>query len=284
MVWKAHSPVRSVTPFPGPSRPARSTSCHTTLPANGAFQFVDPASATNQMRFYRLEQLATAPGAVVQLALNTANQAVLAGWAPAGYMYAVQATKDFQSWTNIGSLITPANGAFRFTDPASATNKMRFYRLQQLATVPGAVFQLALNTANQAVLSGLAPAGYMYAVQATKDFQSWTNIGSLITPANGAFRFTDPASATNKMRFYRLQQLATVPGAVLELAVNTAKQPVLSGAGPVGYRYAVLASRDRQTWTSNGSVTVGSNGLFQFTDPARTTNSIRFYRLRQTAP
>jgi hypothetical protein len=70
----------------------------------------------------------------------------------------------------------------------------------------------------------------------------------------------------------------------LQMAMNSSKQIVLTGTAPPAYKYAVLASKDLKSWTTNGTLTVSNNAIFQFTDTTKATNSPRFYRLRQTSP
>ena len=75
----------------------------------------------------------------------------------------------------------------------------------------------------------------------------------------------------------------TIPG-MAKLAVATASgQPLLTGQGPAGYTYDVQSSADLQNWTAIGSVTTDGNGSFQFIDPSAATNTLGYYRLRQTS-
>jgi len=74
------------------------------------------------------------------------------------------------------------------------------------ATPPGP--QLQVSAGKQALLSGTAPAGYQFDVLASTNLRDWTAIGNISVDASGAFQFTDPDSATNPARFYRLQQTA----------------------------------------------------------------------------
>jgi hypothetical protein len=69
--------------------------------------------------------------------------------------------------------------------------------------------QLAITPAKQAVLTGNAPAGYTYDVLTGSTPTTASNvIGSVTADATGAFTFTDPASATNRVCCYRLRQSA----------------------------------------------------------------------------
>jgi hypothetical protein len=69
---------------------------------------------------------------------------------------------------------------------------------------------MQLNPFNQAVLTGVAPAG-VYAVLASQDLTSWSAIATISTTIEGSFQFTDPAGPTTPFRFYRLQQITSQP-------------------------------------------------------------------------
>jgi hypothetical protein len=69
--------------------------------------------------------------------------------------------------------------------------------------------------------------------------------------------------------------------ASLRLSMNSSRQVMLLGTAPVSNTYAVLATKDFKTWTTNGTITIGAGGGFQFTDPGSATNSRCFYRLRK---
>jgi hypothetical protein len=74
----------------------------------------------------------------------------------------------------------------------------------------------------------------------------------------------------------------TVPMPVsgLQLGVTPTKQFILTMTGPVGHIYDLQATQDFITWTVIGTVTVGTNGLFTFTDTNAASFSKRFYRTR----
>src|SRR5690348_13446231 len=74
-----------------------------------------------------------------------------------------------------------------------------------------AVLTLSQNDLNQAVLSGVAPAGNVYDIYATLDFTTWLVIGNVTADANGNFQFTDQPSLALPWRFYRLRQRSPQP-------------------------------------------------------------------------
>jgi hypothetical protein len=76
-------------------------------------------------------------------------------------------------------------------------------------------------------------------------------------------------------------QLGTISvwAAPFKSKVNSAKQVVLSGVGQAGHTYDVEATQNLKTWTKIGTVTIGADGSFQYTDPTLATYAARFYRL-----
>jgi hypothetical protein len=165
--------------------------------------------------------------------------------------------------SGLGSLVHSNNTVTLAWNPPAdpSTVGYRVYRgiaprTYSTRTDVGAVSSIAI--------AGLAAGGtYFFAVTAY-DFRG------LESPFSGEIHYTVPA-ATN------------VPSQ-LELLVTSGKQVLLSGTGPVGYTYDVLASGDLQAWTTNGALTVDAGGLIRFTAPAPATNSPCFYRLSQSFP
>ncbi len=72
--------------------------------------------------------------------------------------------------------------------------------------------------------------------------------------------------------------IVPLPVSGLQLGVNASKQFVLTMTGPVGHTYDIQATQDFKTWTVIGTVTVGTNGSFSFTDTNAASFSRRFYR------
>jgi hypothetical protein len=145
------------------------------------------------------------------------------------------------------------------TDPALAG-----YRLYQGVVSHTYTSSTNVGKATTGTVGGLTPGlTYYFAVTAY-------DTSGLESAYSGEVSYTVPVSAPKGPR--------------VQMAVNAARQVTLSGTGTVAYVYAVLATKDFKTWTTNGSVTVSSLGTFSFTDPAKATNTARFYRLRQTSP
>jgi len=247
---------------------------------------------------------------VVIIGMSTTTHAqtsVTLGWDPspdksvAGYrVYEGQASHVYTFTNNVGKATSatltnlfPAK-TYYFAVTAYTTNGLESSFSGEISyTVPAATaarLKVGANGAKQMVLSGTAPAAATYNVLASKDLKPWTSIGVLTVNSNSTFQFTDPGATTNAIRFYRLLQTSSqgvsqpVKAANLRMTVNSSKHVVLTGTAPAAYSYAVLISKDFKTWTTNGTITVGTNNTFQFTDPATATNSLRLYRLRQIAP
>jgi hypothetical protein len=143
------------------------------------------------------------------------------------------------------------------TDPA-----VKGYKVYEGQTSRVYTFTSNVGKATSAVIPGLMPTTtYYFAVTAYA-----TN--GLESAYSGEISYTVPAPTTAR----------------LQMAVNSSKQVVLTGTAPPAYQYAVLASKDLKHWTTNGTLTVSNNALFQFTDISKATNSPRFYRLRRTSP
>lgn len=93
---------------------------------------------------------------------------------------------------DVAGLESPFSGEIAYTVPLPVT--------------PPATLSLSLNQTNAISLTGSAPAGYSYAVQASSDLASWTTIGAVTADPSGALQFSDPGSVTNAQRFYRFLQ------------------------------------------------------------------------------
>jgi hypothetical protein len=65
---------------------------------------------------------------------------------------------------------------------------------------------ISKDASNQAVLTGTAPAGYVYDVCASMDFESWLVIGTVTADPSGGLLFTDAPSSALPWRYYRLKQ------------------------------------------------------------------------------
>ncbi len=78
----------------------------------------------------------------------------------------------------------------------------------------------------------------------------------------------------------------TVPSSSsgVQLTVTTSKQFVLTVTGAVGQSYDIQATQDFIAWTVIGTVTVGANGSFAFTDTNAANFTSRLYRTHETSP
>jgi len=71
---------------------------------------------------------------------------------------------------------------------------------------------------------------------------------------------------------------------VLQLQVSPSRQVLLTGNGPAGHIYDILASQNLTTWNLIGFVTVDASGSLRFTDPTPAVSVSRSYRLRESVP
>jgi hypothetical protein len=120
---------------------------------------------------------------------------------------------------------------------------------------------ISVGNTNRATISGLTVGATYYFAATAVDNQGLQSV------------YSTEVGCTAQIRLSKLR-----------MSLNTAKQILLTGTGPAGYQYDVLAGSSCTNWTAVGSVTVDATGSLQFTDPASATNSIRYYRLRQSAP
>jgi hypothetical protein len=80
-------------------------------------------------------------------------------------------------------------------------------KLQALTITPAnATLEMAKMPGNVYLLSGLAPIGRTYEVQATRDFKTWSVIRNVAPDSSGVFSLVDPAAPGLASRFYRLRQ------------------------------------------------------------------------------
>jgi hypothetical protein len=71
----------------------------------------------------------------------------------------------------------------------------------------------------------------------------------------------------------------TLPPLIKDIA-RASEGVLLGGRGVPGHSYEVLVSDDAKTWNWSATVTVSTNGLWDFVDPMGTSASSRFYKLR----
>jgi fibronectin type 3 domain-containing protein len=169
---------------------------------------------------------------------------------------------------DITGLESPFSSEVMYTIPGNTTNLARI--------------RLTIGPSKQPIISGTAPAGYVYNVLTSIDLKTWTSMGSVTASSSGTILFTGTVT-TDKVRFYRLQENPTKL-ARIQLTMGASKLPLISGTAPAGYVYNVLSSKDLKTWTSVGSVTATASGTISYTGTIATTDKVRYYRLQQTSP
>ncbi len=65
--------------------------------------------------------------------------------------------------------------------------------------------QMKIATQKPFMLTVTGQIGHVYTIQATQDFKTWTNIGSVTLGGGGSINFTDTNAASYSRRFYRTQ-------------------------------------------------------------------------------
>lgn len=134
-----------------------------------------------------------------------------------------------------------------------------------------------LDDGNQTRISMTGPIGNGFTLQATDDFQEWTDIAGFIFQQS-SYAFPERARDID-WRFYRV---VVLPATILSVAPGPDGSYLLRLAGPSGSRQLIQSSRDLETWTTRGSVQLfGGEEEFIDTD---VTDSTRFYRVLPVSP
>ena len=219
----------------------------------------------------------------------------------AGYLYQLQATEDFRSWTTIWS--TPrasTNQFFSFVDPTSPASRARFYRVRinspneidepSFALPLNLAIAPAVNPVRGMRISFQSTAGYQYQLQATEDFRTWVPIwSSPVAIVNDVVSVLDTASTMGRARFYRVQvnppNLFASAAAPMKLFISAEAVPSpgmrVSFHSVAGRRYQLQATEDFRSWIPiwNSPVTT-ANQLVSFVDTATAVSRSRFYRVQ----
>jgi hypothetical protein len=209
---------------------------------------------------------------------------VVSGTGGSGKSYDVLATQDLVSWKAIGTVTADAGGSFQFTDPVGNGYSSRFYRLHEVTLPPPPpTVQISHSTNGQVRLAVTGQIGHTYEILATRDFVSYTVIGSRSADASGFFQFTDPAGSSNPALYYRLQDVTLPVAPALQISRPANNQVRLTVTGLIAHTYEVLATRDFISWTVIGSGVAGAGGSLQFTDSIMSGYPSRFYRAREAS-
>jgi fibronectin type 3 domain-containing protein len=156
---------------------------------------------------------------------GAASASVTLAWDPSagsvsGYHLYVGGTS--QNYTNMVDTKSSTSG----TVPGLAVGKTYYFAVTSYDSAglespfsPQVTYTIPVNTTNlakitlkmgaskQMTLSGTAPAGYAYDVQATKDFKTWTTLTNVTASTSGTISYTEPYR-TNQLWVYRLLQTA----------------------------------------------------------------------------
>jgi len=157
-----------------------------------------------------------------------AGQSVTMGWQPSpdsiatGYdIYYGSASHDYtniidagtNTFVTISGLVNGATYYFAAT-AYDAQNQQSGFSNEAVYTLPlmnltNAVMSVPTGAASagQFMLTIAGPANQGYEIEATEDLVGWIIIGTVLTDANGSFRFTDTNAANFPQRFYRTCQI-----------------------------------------------------------------------------
>jgi hypothetical protein len=94
------------------------------------------------------------------------------------------------------------------------------------------------------------------------------------------YTVTDPYGATAMGTVY-VESVAGAGGSIQNTITDDSGHPTFSGSGIPGYTYGVESSTTSVNgpWINAGTVTVGSNGSWSFTDAGQVNPPLIFYRL-----
>jgi len=149
-----------------------------------------------------------------------------------------------------------------------------------VAPPPIPSLQLGADATGQMILTLAGPAGQTFDLLASTDLQNWILIRRLTVGSGGLFGFMDPDVAKYPARFYRTQ--VTQPA--VQLRVDLGGNAVLTVVGQNNHDYEIDASSDLVTWTAIGDVTLGAEGLVEFTDTNAANYPVRYYRTLDVTP
>lgn len=145
--------------------------------------------------------------------------------------------------------------------------------------------QIHRATTGTFTLTTSGPAGHTYEMLASADLKTWTVIATMTLGSGGLLDFTDPNAANFPQRFYRLREAQSVAPAYaraqLQIQTGAGNSRKLTVTGLASHIYDIEATTDFMVWTVIGTVTAGSGGMIDFTDPDAAKFSQRFYRTRE---
>ncbi len=172
----------------------------------------------------------------------------------------VSITLSFFGSSALGSNSTPTQSLTLMWDPSADPNVAGYRLYEGTASKVYTRFE-DTGGATAITLSSLARGVTYYLAVTAYD------TSGLESPLSGEITYIIPTSAPRG------------PTLQANLAIDGSSGIILTGAGATGSVYVVQTSRDLSSWSPVGSVTVGTNGTYQFRDPASTLFPYRYYRL-----
>jgi len=268
---------------------------------NQLLSIVDTTRSGSGKRFYRTRLIdpSTASSPALRLALTPVSgpaRGMQISFQPAaGSQYEIQATEDFLSWTTIWvSPLAFSTQPISFLDTAPTASGRRFYRVRPFdavaasSTPPRLAMTPVSNGGMQLTLQPIP--GLQYEIQATEDFVSWTSLWiSPVAASSDSFHFVDNVRTPSGKRFYRARRIDATASGVGQMRLDVARvaSPIrgtqVSFSAASGFRYAIQATEDFQSWTTiwSSPLTTVSRS-FSVVDTAQTASRKRFYRVEIT--
>jgi hypothetical protein len=125
--------------------------------------------------------------------------------------------------------------------------------------------------------------------RATSSNGPWTQIGTVAAPATSYLDTNLQYSTTYYYQVWAynaavtsspssIVSFTTPPAFEVQLSVTPTGQFMLTVTGQTNHTYDIQATQNFITWTVIGTVAVGTNGSFNFTDTNAANFSRRFYR------
>jgi hypothetical protein len=146
-----------------------------------------------------------------------------------------------------------------------------------ISLAPLCQLQLQMAGGGQMLLTVTGQPGRTYDLLASPDLSNWTVIARVTADTGGTLGFTDPDAPKYPARFYRAME--TQPG--VQLRVTPDRQAIVTVIGQNNHTYNLQASPNLQDWTVIGTVTLGTGGQVDFSDPEGADDPARFYRTQE---
>lgn len=153
---------------------------------------------------------ASGSGANATLAWQSSSDPQVAGfniyYGVASKVYPNKMSVGQATSLTVSNLVPGATYYFAATTYDAAGSESAFSsEVSYTVPAPPPGLQLVVTLAKQFILTVTGLNGHTYDIQATRDFKTWTVIGTVTLGAGGSLDFTDPNAASYSSRFYRIR-------------------------------------------------------------------------------